>query len=100
MADIHNTAGRRPRRSASSSVGRWLVVVLLAVVAASLVIVATQSAAPAQGPGDATRQLRLVAARTFIYDRRLESYNTQPPPSEIADLVRRARRSTKATTQP
>lgn len=38
------------------------------------------------------RKLRLVAARTFVYDRYLEDYNTDPSPSDIADLLTRAKR--------
>jgi hypothetical protein len=49
-------------------------------------------------PGD--RQLRLRAARNYTYDMQLESYNTDPKPGEVAELVRQARRSPSATTQP
>ncbi|NQU76687.1 MAG: hypothetical protein HQ546_10280 [Planctomycetes bacterium] len=38
------------------------------------------------------RRLELRAARTAVYDLQLESYNTQPPPGEIAEIVRKARR--------
>ena len=39
-----------------------------------------------------TRKLKLAAARSFVYDRYLESYNTDPAPSEIADLVAKSKR--------
>jgi len=38
------------------------------------------------------RRLWLRAARTFKYDRQLDSYNTEPAPAKIADLVSQARR--------
>lgn len=40
----------------------------------------------------AERSLRLMAARTFTYDRRLDAYNTEPAPDEIGKLVDQARR--------
>lgn len=46
------------------------------------------------------RRLGLRAARTFLYDRQLEAYQTEPLPSEVADLVRQARRISDTTTQP
>ena len=46
------------------------------------------------------RQLRLMAARSYIYDRQLEAYNTVPPPAEVADMVRQARRIPSTTSQP
>jgi hypothetical protein len=36
--------------------------------------------------------LWLRAARTFIYDRQLDAYETKPEPAEIADIVSKARR--------
>jgi len=39
-----------------------------------------------------TRQLRLMAARTYAYDRQLDEYNTQPSPREIKRLVEQHRR--------
>ena len=42
-----------------------------------------------------TRKLRLAAARTYTYDRQLDAYNTEPAPSEIAELVAQARRLDK-----
>ncbi len=39
----------------------------------------------------AERRLKLTAARTFVYDRYLENYNTDPPPSEIAEIISKAR---------
>lgn len=44
--------------------------------------------------------LRLVAARTFIYDRQLDSYNTQPLPKDVAKLVAEARRLKDVSTRP
>jgi hypothetical protein len=38
------------------------------------------------------RKLRLVAARTFRFDLKLDSYNTEPTPKEISKLVAEARR--------
>ncbi|MDY7009550.1 MAG: hypothetical protein SVV80_02210 [Planctomycetota bacterium] len=37
-------------------------------------------------------RLKLMAARTFIYDCQLDSYNTEPLPQDVAKLVARARR--------
>jgi len=37
------------------------------------------------------RRLKLTAARTFVYDRYLENYNTDPSPSEIAEIISKAR---------
>lgn len=36
-------------------------------------------------PGE--KQLRLIAARSFRFDRRLGNFNTSPPPLEVKDLV-------------
>jgi hypothetical protein len=50
-----------------------------------------------------SRRLRLLAARTFIYDRMLDEYNTEPLPREIKTLVERQRRletTTAPTTRP
>ena len=44
---------------------------------------------PARQP--AQSRLVLRAARTVVYDLQLESYNTEPSPMEIAELVRQAR---------
>ena len=38
------------------------------------------------GPGG-QRNLRLVAARSFQYDRQLRSYNTLPKPDEVQQLI-------------
>jgi hypothetical protein len=38
------------------------------------------------------KQLRLAAARTFLFDRQLEEYNTEPSPATIADRVKAAKR--------
>ena len=46
-----------------------------------------------------TRKLRLVAARTFIYDRQLDSYNTLPTPAEVSKLVAEARRQREVTPE-
>lgn len=37
--------------------------------------------------GDAKRELRLVAARTFRWDRQLRNHNTTPPPKDIREIV-------------
>lgn len=42
---------------------------------------------PRTGP-----RLHLRAARSVMFDLQLESYNTEPSPMEIADMVRQARR--------
>ncbi len=47
-------------------------------------------------PGE--RLLHLRAARSFTHDLALESYNTQPLPSEVAKMVNQARRISE--TQP
>ena len=39
-------------------------------------------------PGE--RLLRLQAARSIAYDRKLEAFNTVPLPREVADLVQKA----------
>jgi len=42
-------------------------------------------------PGN--RQLRLVAARSFVHDRHIEDYNSDnPSPAEVAQWVQRARK--------
>jgi hypothetical protein len=46
------------------------------------------------------RSFRLVAARTFRYDRMLDAYNTQPDPREVARMVGDAVRLNNTTTQP
>lgn len=38
-------------------------------------------------PGD--KNLRLIAARNFQYDRRLRNFNTDPDPQEINELVQK-----------
>ncbi len=47
-------------------------------------------------------QLKLAAARTFIYDCQLDSYNTEPLPKDVAKLVAKARRlkDINTTTRP
>ena len=45
-------------------------------------------------------QLKLLAARTYIYDCQLDSYNTTPLPKEIAKLVARARRLKTVPVKP
>ena len=47
-------------------------------------------------------RLSLRAARTFIYDCQLDSYNTEPDPADIAEKVSRARRlrDVKGTPKP
>ncbi len=46
--------------------------------------------------------LKLMAARTFIYDCQLDSYHTEPLPRDVAKLVARARRlkEINTTTRP
>ena len=46
------------------------------------------------------RRLRLMAARTFAYDRQLDEYNTEPLPREIRELVEQQRRLERAPTRP
>ncbi|KKL17434.1 hypothetical protein LCGC14_2485620, partial [marine sediment metagenome] len=38
------------------------------------------------------RTLRLLAARTFVFDLKLDSYNTKPLPKDVAKMVSRAKR--------
>jgi hypothetical protein len=38
------------------------------------------------------RRLVLRSSRTFVYDRQLDSYKTEPAPAKIAELVSKARR--------
>ncbi|MDD4890009.1 MAG: hypothetical protein PHU85_08770 [Phycisphaerae bacterium] len=38
-----------------------------------------------------SNKLKLAAARTFVYDRYLEDYNTDPSPAMIADMVSKAK---------
>ena len=47
-------------------------------------------------------RLKLMAARTFIYDCQLDSYNTEPLPKNVADLVAKQvrLRDIKTTTSP
>lgn len=44
----------------------------------------------------AEKTLRLVASRTFKFDRRLANYNTAPPPNEIKDLVEKEQGEVRA----
>lgn len=44
----------------------------------------------------ASRRLRLMAARTFVFDRQLEDYNTELSPREVKKLVEQ-QRSLRAT---
>lgn len=44
-----------------------------------------------------SRKLRLLAARTYLFDTKLDQYNTEPDPLEIKKLSDRARRLGKAT---
>lgn len=48
----------------------------------------------------AERRLRLVAARTTVFDRQLDEYNTQPPPREIRALVEQHRRLDETKAKP
>ncbi len=45
------------------------------------------------------KQLRLIAARTFKYDRRVNVYNTSPPPSDIRDLIEKEAAELRTTDQ-
>ena len=47
-----------------------------------------------------TRKLRLLAARTYVYDLKLDQYNTEPDPLEIKKLSVQARRLDKAAPNP
>ncbi len=47
-----------------------------------------------------TRRLKLVAARSTIYDRQLDDYNTEPRPRDIKELVEQHRRLEGASTRP
>ena len=47
-----------------------------------------------------SRRLRLMAARTFMFDCQLEEYNTEPEPREIKKLVEAHRSLSGATTRP
>jgi hypothetical protein len=47
-----------------------------------------------------SRKLRLMAARTFAFDRMLEEYNTEPDVREIRKLVEEHRTLSGATTRP
>ena len=44
--------------------------------------------------------LRLMAARTYRFDRRLDEYKTEPPPNEIREMVAEQRRLHEVTTRP
>ena len=46
------------------------------------------------------RQLRLVAARTTVFDRQLDEYNTKPPPRDIRQLVEQHKRLDETKTKP
>ena len=48
-------------------------------------------------PGD--KQLRLVAARNFRYDRRLGNFNTTPAPQEIKELLEKELHAGRVTDQ-
>ena len=43
-------------------------------------------------------ELRLLAARTYAFDRKLDQYNTEPDPLEIKKLRDDARRLDKTAT--
>ena len=45
-------------------------------------------------------QLRLVASRSFTYDRALKNYNTSPPPQEIQDLIAKEAAGMRTTERP
>ncbi len=45
-------------------------------------------------------KLRLMASRTYAFDRQLDEYNTEPLPSEIKNLVAAHRRMPTTTSNP
>jgi hypothetical protein len=45
-------------------------------------------------------QLRLVASRSFTFDRALKNYNTAPPPQEIQDLIAKEAAGMRTTDRP
>jgi hypothetical protein len=47
-----------------------------------------------------TRKLQLLAGRSFLYDRQLDEYNTEPSPRAIKDLVEKAKRLGSPSTRP
>ena len=47
-----------------------------------------------------SRKLRLLAARTYTFDRKLDQYNTEPDPLEIKKLSDKARRLDKGADNP
>jgi len=47
-----------------------------------------------------TRKLKLMAARTFLFDRQVENYNTEPDPREIKKLVAEQKPLSGAPTSP
>lgn len=49
-------------------------------------------------PGE--KDLRLVATRSFVWDRQLPKFNTSPDPDEIKDLVEAARNKTRLEKTP
>ena len=48
----------------------------------------------------ATRTLRLMAARSYIYDLKLEDYNSEPPLHEVRQLVESRLPVRRAATRP
>lgn len=64
------------------------------VSAKTLWIYEFTSRAPAQ------TRLRLVAARSFQFDRLLDDYNTSPRPTEIKDMLENLSRSQKKPLNP
>lgn len=44
-------------------------------------------------PGE--KQLRLIAARNFRFDRRLGNFNTSPPPTEVRDLLEKEQQTNR-----
>ena len=47
-----------------------------------------------------TRKLRLMAARTYLFDRQLDEYNTELSPKEIKKLVAQQQRLDEAPPKP
>jgi hypothetical protein len=47
-----------------------------------------------------SRKLQLLAGRSFLFDRQLDEYNTEPSPRAIKEMVEKARRLGSPTTRP
>jgi len=47
-----------------------------------------------------SRKLRLMAARTYVYDRQLDDYNTELSPQEVKKLIAEQRRLGESPAKP